>query len=120
MLHDFAFAGAPFQWAALFHKKSVRFLKGVEKLMFFYSQDKTPRHVLPCKVSCSICHSPMADDGRNMWMSFPTLFKFPDSKPPEAFRPSCHIFYNQRCIDISDDKPKWAGHQDDSEQIQDL
>lgn len=109
--------GAPFQWAALFHKKSVRFLKGADKLIFFYSTDMTPRHVLPCKVSCSNCHSPMADEGRNMWMSFPTLFKFSDHKTPEAFVPSCHIFYTQRCVDIKDGKTKWSKHQGESDQI---
>ena len=109
--------GAPFQWAALFHKKSLRFLKGVDKLMFFYSQDKEPVHKLPCKVACSKCHSPIADEGRNMWMSFPTLFKFDNKQIPEAFKPSCHIFYQQRVIDVKDGKPKWSKHQDQSELV---
>lgn len=110
-------AGAPFQWAALFHKKSLRFVKGAEKLMFFYSQDMEPVHKLPCKVACSTCHSPIADEGRNMWMSFPTLFKFKHESIPEPFKPSCHIFYQQRVIDVRDGKPKWSKHQDESEQI---
>ena len=109
--------GAPFQWAALFHKKSLRFVKGVDKLMFFYSQDMEPVHKLPCKVACSKCHSPIADEGRNMWMSFPTLFKFDNKQIPDAFKPSCHIFYEQRVIDVKDGKPKWSKHQDQSELI---
>ncbi|KAL3149422.1 hypothetical protein ABBQ32_002216 [Trebouxia sp. C0010 RCD-2024] len=109
--------GAPFQWAALFHKKNIRFIRGVDCLMFFHSEDLTPRHALPCKVSCSKCHSPIADEGRNMWMSFPTLFKFPARKTPDAFKPSCHIFYEQRCVDIKDGKTKWSKHQDESEII---
>lgn len=28
---------------------------------------------------------------------------------PRAFRPSCHLFYKQRCMDIRDDKTKWEG-----------
>jgi len=59
----------------------------------------------------------MADEGRNMWMSFPTLFKFSDHKTPAAFVPSCHIFYTQRCVDVKDGKTKWSKHQGESDQI---
>jgi len=59
----------------------------------------------------------MADEGRNMWMSFPTLFKFSDHKTPEAFVPKCHIFYTQRCVDVKDGKTKWSKHQGESDQI---
>ena len=80
--------GAPFQWAALFHKDALRFVKGVDNLMFYYPPEKKEAHHLPCKVSCSICHTPMADEGRKMWMAFPTLFKTDNGKLPEAFRAS--------------------------------
>ena len=52
-----------------------------------------------------------------MWMSFPTLFQFPGRQIPDAFRPSCHIFYEQRCVDIKDGKKKWSRHEDESETI---
>lgn len=54
-----------------------------------------------------------------MWMAFPTLFQFPARQVPDAFKPSCHIFYEQRCVDIRDDKTKWSKHQDESEIIPD-
>ena len=52
-----------------------------------------------------------------MWMSFPTLFKFPDHKTPEAFKPTDHIFYGQRCVDIKDGQTKWSGLNGDSDKI---
>ena len=33
---------------------------------------------------------------------------------------SCHIFYSQRIVDISDGKPKWSGLDDDSELMEDV
>lgn len=109
--------GAPFQWAAIFPKDKVRFIKGVENLGFLNTQDKTPKHELPCKVSCTICHSPIASEGRNMWMAFPTLFDFEDRKIPKAFQPDAHIFYAERCMDVNDGMPKWSAHKDDSEEL---
>jgi hypothetical protein len=50
-----------------------------------------------------------------MWLAFPPLFDF--GNPPDvptAFRPTCHIFYGMRTIDIEDGLPKWAGHKDQS------
>ena len=61
----------------------------------------------------------MADEGRNMWMSFPTLFKFSQHIVPEAFKPTDHIFYRQRCMDIKDGRRKWSKHQGESELIAD-
>ncbi len=47
--------------------------------------------------------------------AFPTLFDF-GSPPqvPEAFRPTCHIFYGMRVMEIDDGLPKWSGHKDKS------
>ena len=111
-------AGAPFQWAALFKKDALRFVKGVDSLMFYDSANSTEQHNLPCKVSCSKCHSPLADEGRNMWMAFPTQFKFDSNKAPQAFHGDCHIFYKSRCIDIKDGKTKWSEMKGKSEEIQ--
>lgn len=110
--------GAPFQWAALFKKDALRFIKGVDSLTFYDSANCTEQHTLPCKVSCSKCHSPLADEGRNMWMAFPTQFKFDSNKAPEAFQGDCHIFYKSRCIDIKDGKTKWSEMKGKSEEIQ--
>ncbi len=101
--------GAPMQWAAIFHKTDVRFTAGEEFLTFYNGETRRRERTLPCKVSCGLCGTPIADDGRNMWLAFPTLFEF-DGGVPAAFRPSCHIFYDARVMDVEDDLPKWAGH----------
>ena len=54
-----------------------------------------------------------------MWMAFPTLFKFADGKVPEAFQADCHIFYEQRCVNIKDGKTKWSAAKGKSEELQD-
>ena len=86
--------------------------------MFYNTSADTEEYHLPCKVSCSKCHSHIADEGRHMWMAFPTLFNFDDSKTPQAFQPDCHIFYKSRCMDIQDGKDKWSGLNGKSEQMQ--
>lgn len=103
--------GAPMQWAAIFHKQHVRFTAGEALLRFFNSELDRHERILPCKVSCRSCGTPIADDGRNMWLAFPTLFDFGSPvRVPEAFKPSCHIFYGSRVMDVDDGLPKWAGH----------
>jgi len=38
-----------------------------------------------------------------MWLAFPTLFDFgTPPQVPEAFRPTCHIFYEMRVMDVDD------------------
>lgn len=107
--------GAPMQWAAIFHKRDVRFTAGVEYLRFFNSVLNRYERSLPCKVSCGSCGTPIADEGRNMWLAFPTLFNFGEPpRVPEAFRPTCHIFYGMRVIDVVDGLPKWSGHKEQS------
>jgi hypothetical protein len=70
------------------------------------------------KVSCSLCGTPIADEGRRMWLAFPSLFDFGfPPAVPKAFRPTCHIFYGSRVIDIYDDLPKWSGHKNHSERL---
>lgn len=104
--------GAPMQWAAIFHKRDVRLTAGMEHLRFY--NDELGRHerVLPCKVSCARCDTPIADEGRRMWLAFPTLFDFGvPPRVPQSFRPTCHIFYSMRVMDIDDGLPKWRGHE---------
>jgi hypothetical protein len=132
--------GAPFEWVSIFSKDSVRFPSSTSSSssldhLYFYSseldQGWTSRvandRVLPCKVSCAHCRTPVADEGRHMWLAFNTLFGFTiepqqgassssssSSSIPDAFRHSDHLFYQQRCIDINDDKMKWQGHRNKS------
>jgi hypothetical protein len=110
-----ALHGAPFQWAVIFHKSDVRFVRGIEDLHFYQAESQTSGHGLPCKLSCQNCRSPIADEGRRMFMAFGPLFDFgfPPRVPP-AFEPTCHIFYGARVIDIHDDLPKFLGHKESS------
>ena len=107
--------GAPFQWAVLFHKRDVRFVRGVDKLFFYHAETKESGHILPCKLSCRECRTPIADEGRRMFMAFGPLFDFGvPPVVPARFRATCHIFYGARVIDIDDDLPKYLGHKGDS------
>jgi len=107
--------GAPMQWAAIFHKRDVRFTAGVEHLRFYNSTLDVKERILPCKVACSLCGALIADEGRNMWLAFPTLFDFgTPPRVPEAFKATCHIFYSMRVREVADELPKWSGHKDRS------
>ncbi|MCZ6709473.1 MAG: GFA family protein [Gammaproteobacteria bacterium] len=107
--------GAPMQWAAIFHKRDVRFTAGVEHLRFYNSALDRHERIVPCKVACALCGTLIADEGRNMWLAFPALFDFGvPPNVPEAFRPSCHIFYAARVMEIVDPLPKWSGHKGQS------
>ncbi|MCP4896627.1 MAG: GFA family protein [bacterium] len=107
--------GAPFQWAVIFHKQHVRFMRGIKDLRFFSAETGRREHTLPCKLSCSVCGSPIADEGRRMFLAFGPLFDFgmPTVVPP-AFKPTCHIFYGARIIDMHDSLPKYLGHKGSS------
>ncbi len=110
--------GAPMQWAAIFHKHHVRFTAGIDHLNYYNSELDKRERILPCKVSCAYCGTLIADEGRNMWLAFPSLFDFGmPPRVPEAFKPTCHIFYSMRVIDINDDLPKWSGHKNASMQL---
>jgi hypothetical protein len=103
--------GAPFQWAVIFHKSDVRFVRGIDDLHSYHAETRSSGHRLPCKLSCVRCRSPIADEGRRMFMAFGPLFDFgfPPRVPP-AFVPTCHIFYGARVIDVEDGRPKFLGH----------
>jgi hypothetical protein len=110
--------GAPMQWAAIFHKHHVRFSAGLDHLRFFNGALNKAGRILPCKVGCGLCGAPIADEGRNMWLAFPSLFDFgAPPKVPEAFKPTCHIFYAARVFDMDDGLPKWSGLNDVSVRI---
>ncbi len=110
--------GAPMQWAAIFHKRDVRITGGIGDLKFFNGEFRRSARILPCKVSCGRCGTPIADEGRRMWLAFPSLFDFGHaSKVPVSFKPTCHIFYGSRVVEMNDDLPKWSGHKNYSERL---
>lgn len=110
--------GAPMQWAAIFHKADVRLVTGADRLRFYSAAHDRSERIRPCKISCSRCGAPIADEGRRMWLAFPGLFDFGEpARIPAAFRPACHIFYAMRVVDVDDGLPKWAGHADESERL---
>lgn len=110
--------GAPMQWAAIFHKSDVRITQGIDQLHFYNSELNKQTRTLPCKISCAVCGTLVADEGRNMWLAFPSLFDFGQAiEIPIKFKPTCHIFYRMRVIDIDDNLPKWQGHKNYSERL---
>jgi len=111
--------GAPFQWAAIFHKGDINFTKGHHDLSWYDSGEKTTVHKLPCKVKCGYCGTPIMDEGRNMILLFPTLIKFKSPEERKNFAPTCHMFYPQRVVDIPDGLPKWSKLSGDSDLVED-
>ncbi len=108
--------GAPFQWAVIFHKRDVRFVRGTDDIHFYHADTGRAAHVLPCRLSCAVCRAPIADEGRRMLLAFGPLFDFGfPPTVPASFAPSCHIFYGSRVMDIDDGKPKYLGHKGRSE-----
>lgn len=106
---------APMQWAAIFYKRHVRFTAGLDQMRFFNGEQGRRERILPCKVSCGKCGTPIADEGRRMWLAFPSLFNFGKrAEVPHSFKPTCHIFYGVRVVDVRDDLPKWFGHKNHS------
>ncbi|GAA6058535.1 hypothetical protein JCM10212_006974 [Sporobolomyces blumeae] len=115
--------GAVAQRAVLFKKEMVRFNEDSYDAMAFYQthDKKTGRH-LPCKVRCKNCASYIADEGRNMFLAFPSLFKFDDREDrqePANWKPTDHIFYGQRSLDFErkDGVTFWEGAKDKSDKM---
>lgn len=113
--------GAPFQWAAIFHKEDIRFTHGHHDLGWYDPAEKSQTHHLPCKVQCAFCRAPIMDEGRNMILLFPTLIEginTPEAR--KAFEAKCHMFYPQRVVDFyGDGKTKYAGLEDKSDVLDD-
>jgi hypothetical protein len=116
--------GAPFEWVTIFEKDNVRFKPtSLDHLHFYntkldqsWTSAKAEERNVPVKVRCSHCGTPVADEGRNMWLAYATLFGFQEAEIPAAFRHASHMFYSQRCINMMDDKIKWMGDKDTSEE----
>ncbi|PYI01137.1 hypothetical protein BO78DRAFT_401536 [Aspergillus sclerotiicarbonarius CBS 121057] len=116
--------GAPFQWAAIFHKSDLAFTRGAEGLSFYSSSQATRKYTLPTKVYCSFCRTPIMDEGRNVCLLFPQALESADDDENrthwrEAFEIDCHIFYGQRVLEIPDGKPKWSGLDGQSDLLDD-
>ncbi|KAG1821122.1 Mss4-like protein [Suillus subaureus] len=108
---------APFQWVVIFPKTSVRILENnSDALHCFSTTTKKASHHVPCKVSCDICWVPLFDEGKRMVLAYPSHY----GGVPLEFQPSCHIFYGQRIMEVYDGIPKWRGHKDDSELMQEM
>ncbi|KAI0096009.1 Mss4-like protein [Nemania sp. FL0031] len=115
-----ALHGAPFQWAAIFHKEDLHFENGARDLAFYHAPTRNASYELPVKVSCAYCHSPIMDEGRRMALMFPGIIQFENAEDKKLFDPQCHIFYSQRVVDLPDGKPKWAGLDNASELMEDV
>lgn len=113
--------GAPFQWAAIFHKEDINFTHGHHDLGWYDPTEKSQAHHLPCKVQCGFCRTPIMDEGRNMILLFPTLIEginTPEGR--KAFKSKCHMFYPQRVVDfVGDGVPKFSGLEDASDLLDD-
>lgn len=110
--------GAPFQWAAIFHKTDINFTQGHHDLSWYDPSERSTRHKLPCKVSCSYCRTPIMDEGRRMILLFPGLIEginTPEGR--QAFEAECHMFYGRRVVDVKDGKDKWEGLAGDSRRM---
>ncbi|KAI0050462.1 hypothetical protein FA95DRAFT_1536246 [Auriscalpium vulgare] len=113
--------GAPFQWAVIFPKTSVRLVRNENNSLHFFSTEKRKsEHHVPVKVSCDTCRSPLFDEGRQTVLAYPSSFHFPQGKVPTDFQPTCHIFYAERVLEVPDGIPKWEGHKGASRLMQEL
>ncbi|CEQ42132.1 SPOSA6832_03925 [Sporobolomyces salmonicolor] len=85
---------------------------------FASGTQKVGRHQ-PCKLRCKTCGTLIADEGRNMWLAFPSLFVFEDHKEPEHWAPTDHIFYAQRVLDLERKAGVsfWEGAKDESAKL---
>ena len=97
-------------------------MTGAEVLNFWNGDTKTgwdycsgTRRKLPVKVSCGVCHTPIAEEGPELWAAYVPLFDRDETgQTPHVFRHSCHIFWGERCVELYDSMPKWSAHKNTS------
>jgi len=63
-------------------------------------------------------------------MAYPSSFIFHDldhdnegprhGSIPSSFKPTAHIFYGERLMEVLDGVPKWEGHKDDSKRMEEV
>lgn len=86
-----AIHGAPFQWAAIFHKDAISFPDLDPAHLKFYKSStgeegkEGGKPELPVKVACRKCGSWLFDEGRNMLLLFPAAIKWPNAEAREKF-----------------------------------
>jgi len=126
--------GAPMQAAAVFYKTDAMLTKGLAgDIAFFSASLPNPHmtsHATPCprKIYCAGCGCPLADEGKNMFIAYPSSLHHYKSlnakgpgehgarepeegmgKLPPAFNVRKHIFYGKRAFDMNDGIEKWEG-----------
>ncbi|KIJ27615.1 hypothetical protein M422DRAFT_71597 [Sphaerobolus stellatus SS14] len=143
--------GAPMQAAAVFHKNDARLTKGNIGDIAFFSPGLSNPHMTshatptPRKIYCAGCGCPLADEGKNMFIAYPSSMHHwksaeargpgeeganpPEegiSKLPPAFNVLCsisskrkHIFYGKRAFDMRDGLEKWEGLNGQSRKMDD-
>ena len=52
-----------------------------------------------------------------MMMVLPTTISFGDAGVPDTFKPTAHVFYGSRVLDMIDGVPKWSGIDGKSDEI---
>ena len=52
-----------------------------------------------------------------MMMVLPTTLCFGKAGVPDTFKPTAHVFYQDRVLDMIDGVPKWSGLDGQSEEI---
>jgi len=109
--------GSAMHWSVVIPKNEVLFTCSPEKISFYRTEDQRTVRELPAKLSCARCHSPIADEGRNMMLMYPSTWDFEKTEDRAPFMPERHIFYAQRAIDVEDGKDKWEGMADDSKKM---
>lgn len=107
--------GSAMHWSVVIPKDEMLFTSSPDKLSFYRTEDQRNAHELPCKLSCARCHSPIADEGRNMMLMYPSTWNFDKFADRQNWLPDKHIFYAQRALDIEDGMPKWEKMQDESQ-----
>ena len=120
--------GAPVQWAALFQKNQVRFETSSLSFLRWYHTatdavcSNGTERLLPSKLQCTHCGTWVADEGRNNFMTFPTLFQFQGEGPerfPASFRPRCRIHCTMRSLAQQDRLPSYLDDGKTPESLQD-
>ena len=94
----------PTEWVSVFEKDNVRFDPSSLDFLHFYSfkldkgwtSEEAEQREAPVRVTCSTCRTPVADEGRKLFLAFTTLFRFDKEEIPNFFHQSGHLFDGKR------------------------
>ncbi|KAF8472174.1 hypothetical protein JB92DRAFT_2771388, partial [Gautieria morchelliformis] len=127
--------GAPMQLAVRISKLSPNMKYDVLICIYAFSSPSLPNphmtsHATPCprKIYCAGCGCPLADEGKNMFIAYPSSMhrhkglgalgpgqegangpQQGTGKLPPAFNVRKHIFYGKRAFEMWDGIEKWQG-----------